>query len=153
MELDTAGCSLLGGGGSGGLLLGLSGAGSLLLLDVLGDELLVPLGGLLGGLIALKLLSLDELLAAEALLGDQALDLGGLPVSLVTTLDLAASNIAGHVVLLFVEAEHSSDVVLSLLEEAGWDILVGATFDLLVTLLDDLEGDDVEVGAGVATTD
>ena len=125
----------------------------LLLLDVLGQELLVLGGGLLGGLEAVGLLSLDEGLSTEALLGDEALNLGGLVVSLVTALDFTTGNIFAHVVLLFVEAEDGGDVVLSLFEEAGTNVLVSAAGDFLITLLHDLQGDDTEVGASDAATD
>ena len=74
-------------------------------------------------------------------------------MSLVTTLDLAASDVAGHIVGLLVQAEDGGNLVLSLLEKTGSDVLVGAAFDLLVTLLDDGEGDDGEVGAGEASAD
>ena len=127
--------------------------GSLLLLDILGDELLVLGGGLLGELETLLGGTLDQLLSAETLLSDQTLNLGGLPVSLVTSLDLSASNVLGDDVLLWVEAEDSSNLVLSLLEEAGADVLVGAALNLLVALLHDLELDDAEVWAGEAATD
>ncbi len=125
----------------------------LLLLDVLGQELLVLGGGLLGGLEAVGLLSLDESLSTETLLGDEALNLGGLVVSLVTALDFTTGNIFADVVLLAVEAEHGGDVVLSLFEEAGTDVLVSAAGDFLITLLHDLQGDDTEVGASDAATD
>jgi len=142
--------SLLGGSLGLLLLLGSGGAGSLLLLDILRDKLLVLGGGLLGRLIAVELDSLDQLLAAETLLSDEALDFGGLVVGLVATLDFAASDILADVVFLGVEAEDGSDVALSLLEEAGGDLLVGAAGDLGVTLLHDLEGHDAKVGAGDA---
>ena len=136
-----------------GLSLGFGSTGSLPLLGVLGDELLVLGGLLLGCLEALKLLSLDELLAAEAFLSDEALDLGGLPVSLVTTLDLALGNVLANVVLLWVESEDGSNLVLSLLEETVRHLLVGAALNFLVALLHDLEGHDSEVWAGEAATD
>ena len=139
----------LGGSGSSSSLLGGGSAGGLLLLDVLGEELLVLGGVLLGGLEAVELDALGDLLAAEALLSDQALDLGGLVVGLVTTLDLTAGNVFAHIVGL-AEAEHRSDVVLSLLEEARADVLVGAASDFLVTLLHDLKLDDGKVGASDA---
>jgi len=145
-------CSLLGGGGNLGGSLVLSLASSLLLLDVLGDELLVLGGGVLGGLEAAQLLSLDELLAANTLLSDEALDLGGLVVSLVTTLDLTTGNVLADVVLLG-EAEDGGNLGSSLFEETGTNVLVGAAFNLLVTLLGDLEGHDREVGAGDAAAD
>lgn len=131
----------------------LSVASGLLLLDVLRDKLLVLGGALLGGLEAVGLLSLDELLSAHALLGDETLDLGGFVMSLVTTFDLTAGDVLADIILLLVEAEDGGDLVLSLLEESGGNILVSATFNLLVTLLHDLEGDDTEIGAGDATTD
>jgi len=140
-------------GGSISLLLGLSLTSGLLLLDVLRHELLVLGSGLLAGLEALELLSLDELLAAETLLSDETLDLGGLVVSLVTTLDLATHDVLGHIVLLWVETEDGGNLVLSLLEEAVGHLLVGAALDLLLTLLGDLEGDHVKVGSGEASTD
>ena len=99
--LPNSRASTLGGSGSSLVGLGLGVTGSLLLLDILGDELLVLGGLLLGCLEALKLLSLDELLAAEAFLSDEALDLGGLVVSLVATLDLALGNVLANVVLLW----------------------------------------------------
>jgi len=128
-------------------------AGSLLLLDILRDELLVLGGGLLGSLIAVELGSLGDLFAAEALLSNETLNLGGLVVSLVTTLDLAASDVAADVVLLDVEAEDGSDVALSLLEEARGHLLVGAAGNLGITLLHDLQRHDGEVRAGDAATD
>lgn len=152
-ERGVSSFSLLGSSFGSSLLLGLSSASGLLLLDVGGHKLLVLGGGLLARLVAVQLLSLDQLLAAEALLSDEALDLGSLVVGLVSTLDLTASNIAADVVLLLVEAEDGGNLVLSLLEEAGGDLSVGAASDILVSLLHDLEGDDAEVGAGDAAAD
>ena len=137
-------CSHLGG-------LGSSVAAGLLFLDVLGKELLVLGGVLLGRLEAVEFLALAHLLAAETLLSDEALDLGGLVVRLVTTLDLTTGNVLADVVGL-AEAEDGRDVSSSLLEEAGGDLLVGAAGDLGVTLLHDLKGHDSKVGASDATT-
>jgi len=145
--------SLLGSGGGGSLLFCSDGASGLLLLDVGGDQLLVLGGGLFAGLEAGKLLSLGELLATETLLGDEALDLGGLVVGLVSALDFTASDVAAHVVLLLVEAEDGGNLVLSLLEEARGNFFVGAASDGLVTVLLDLEGDHDKVGAGDAAAD
>ena len=145
-------CSLFGLGG-GGLLLGLGCTSSLLLLDVLRDELLVLGGLLLGSLIAFRLLSLDELLAADTLLSDQTLDLGYFVVGLVTTSDLTLGDIAAHIILLLVKAENGGNLVLSLLEETVRNLLVSAAFNLGVALLDNLEGDDGEVGTSDAAAD
>lgn len=74
--------SRLGGGGSLGWNwrgnrglgnLGGSNAGSLLLLDVLREELLILFDVCLGGLPALLLLALGKHLSAQTLLGDEAL--------------------------------------------------------------------------------
>jgi len=145
-------CSLFSLGG-GGLLLGLGCTSSLLLLDVLRDELLVLGGLLLGSLIAFRLLSLDELLAADTLLSDQTLDLGYFVVGLVTTSDLTLGDIAAHIILLLVQAENGGNLVLSLLEETVRNLLVSAAFNLGVALLDNLEGDDGEVGTSDAAAD
>ena len=145
-------CSLFGLGG-GGLLLGLGCTSSLLLLDVLRDELLVLGGLLLGSLIAFRLLSLDELLAADTLFSDQTLDLGYFVVGLVTTSDLTLGDIAAHIILLLVQAENGGNLVLSLLEETVRNLLVSAAFNLGVALLDNLEGDDGEVGTSDAAAD
>ena len=144
--------SLLGSSGSLSLLLILSGTSSLLLLDILRDKFLVLGGGLLGGLVAVLNGSLLKLLSAETLLGDQTLDLRGLVMSLITTLDFTSNNVLAHIILLWVKAEDGGNLVLSLLEESVGDILVGAAFDLLVTLLHDLEGNDSKIRSSDATT-
>ena len=136
-----------------GLSLGFSSAGSLLLLDVLGNELLVLGGSFLGGLVAVPDGSLDELLSADTLLGDQTLDLRGLVMSLITTLDFTSNNVLAHIILLWVKAKDGGNLVLSLLEESVGDILVGAAFDLLVTLLHNLEGNDSKIRSSDATAD
>merc|ERR1719469_197832 len=104
-------CSHLGG-------LGSSVAAGLLFLEVLGKELLVLGGVLLGRLEAVEFLALAHLLAAETLLSDEALNLGGLVVRLITTLDLTTGNVLADVVGL-AEAEDGRDVSSSLLEEAA----------------------------------
>ena len=145
--------SLLGSSSLSLLLLSLSVTSGLLLLDILRDELLVLGGSLLGSLVAVLNGSLLKLLSAEALLGDQTLDLGGLVMSLITTLDFTGNDVLAHIILLRVEAEDGGNLVLSLLEESVGDILVGAAFDLLVTLLDDLKSNDSKIRSGDATTD
>jgi len=145
--------SLLGSSGSLSLLLSLSVTSGLLLLDILREELFVLGGGLLGGLVAVLNGSLLKLLSAEALLGDQTLDLRGLVMSLITTLDFTGNNVLAHIILLWVKAEDGGNLVLSLLEESVRDILVSAAFDLLVTLLHNLEGNDSKIRSSDATAD
>jgi len=132
------------------LLLGLLG---LLLLNVLGEESLVLLGGLLGDLVTVDLLLLDGALAAESLLGDESLDLGGLVEGLVGALDLTTDNILADIVLLLVEGESLDDVVAALHAELVGAVNVGDTLDLLITLLGDAEEDGSDVGSNDAATD
>ena len=147
--------SLLGGSGSGsgGLrLLVLSLVGSLLLLEVLGEELLVGLVGLAGSLPRGELALLVVGLSAEALVGDDALDLGGLVEGLVALLDLAADNVLGDIVLL-AESESLSDLASPLGTESARLLVISEAGNLTGALLENLEGKDAKVGAGDAASD
>lgn len=93
------------------------------------------------------------MLAAEALLGDHALDLGGLVEGLVLALDLAGDHVLAHVVLLLVEGEGLDDVVSPLSAETVGALNVGDAGNFLVALLDDAEEDGGEVGADDAAAD
>lgn len=130
------------GGFSGGSSLNWSGVtvGSLLLLDVLGEDLVVLSSLLLGLLESVDLLSLDQLLSSESLLSDESLDLWWFVESLVSLLDFSSHNVLSNIVLLS-EVEDLSDIVGSLGAESSWLITVSDTLDLLVTLLDNSEGD------------
>jgi len=119
----------------------------LLLLHVLGEELLVLSSALLGVLEAVLSLLLDGALSAEALLGDQTLDLGRLEEGLVGTLDLTAHNVLAHIILLLVEGKGLDDVVAALHAEAVGALDVGDTLDLLVALSDNSEEESSNVGA------
>jgi hypothetical protein len=92
-------------------------------------------------------------LAAEALLGDHALDLGGLVEGLVLALDLAGNNVLAHVVLLLIEGEGLDDVVSPLSAETVGALNVGDSGDFLVALFDNAEEDGGEVGADDAAAD
>lgn len=147
--------SLLRGSGSGGgglrlLVLGL--VGGLLLLEVLGEELLIGLVGLAGGLPRGELALLVVGLSAEALVGNDALDLGGLVEGLVALLDLAADNVLGDIVLL-AESESLSDLASPLGTESARLLVVSEASNLAGTLLENLEGKDAKVGAGDAASD
>lgn len=126
---------------------------SLLLLSVLGEELLVALSVLLGvGPAGLGLL-LDDGLATEALLGDHALDLGGLVDSLVSAFDLTLDNVVADIVLLAVKGKGLDNVTTTLGAETVGTIDVGDTVELLLALLDDSKEDSGQVGVDNATTD
>ena len=148
----------LGGKSSCSLLLLLSGlafgfALSLLLLDVLGEELLVLLVGLSRALGLGIPVALHNVLAAETGIGDEALDLGGLVEGLVTTLDLTAHYVAAHIVLLLVEAEGLHDAHAGLGALAVGALNVGDAIDVLLALLDHAEEESGDVGVHDAAAD
>jgi hypothetical protein len=133
---------------------GLSGSslGSLLFLGILGEELLVAFGGLLGVGPACAGISLDHMLATETLLGDHTLDLGGLVDSLVSTFDFAGDNVSGNIILLLVKTESLDDVSATLGAKTVSTVDVGDTFDVLLALLDNSKEDSGNVGADNAAT-
>jgi len=137
------------GGGSDGVLLLV---GGLLLLEVLGEELLVLLVGLLGVLPALDLSLLHVGLSADSLLSDESLNLRGLVVGLIANLELSLDDVLGHIVLLL-EGEGLSDVAGSLGAESSGSLLVGESGDFTLSLNEDLEGDDSEIGSADASSD
>jgi len=128
-------------------------SGSLLLLGILGEELLIALSGSLGVSPALASLLLDNVLAAEALLRDNTLDAWALVDGLVSALDLTLDNIAGAIVLLAVKGESLNDVTAALGTETIGAINVGDTVNLLLTLLDNTEEDSSQIRADNAATD
>jgi hypothetical protein len=153
-------CGLL---GSLSLLSGLSLShlSSLLLLDVLRDELFVLLLLSLGILVVGLFLLLEKTLSAESLFSDESLDLGCLVVCFLffsfsildSLLNLAVSNISAHIVLLFVKSEEFPDVIGSLHAEAVRSVDVGDLFDVLFTLLDHTKCDDGKIWPADASTD
>lgn len=85
-------------------------------------------------------------LALETLRGDQTLDLRSLGVLLLALLgDGAADDELADVVLL-VKVEESADLGGTLGTESLGDDNVGQAGKLVLTLLDDAEGEDREVG-------
>ena len=125
--------------------------GSLSLLDVLGEDFIVVSSESLRLLKALNLSLLLELLSSESLLSHQSLDLGALVECLVTLLYLTADNVLSNIVLL-AESEDLADVAGSLGTKAARLIVVGNTVNISVTLLDDLEGNNGQIGTADATT-
>lgn len=140
----------LGGlGGSNGLLV--SGT---LLGGVFLKELLVRLGGIARSLDSVDLVSLEGHLSADSLLSNHSLDMGGLPVGLVRFLsDLSVDDVFAGVIELFVKSESGTDSVGSLSSESVGSVGIVASSDVLVSLLDDSEGDDGKIGSGNASTD
>lgn len=132
------------------LLLGL--VRSLLLLEVLGQKLLVSHVGFLGSLPLGNLALLVVSLAADSLVSDQALDARSFVESLVSLLDLAADDVLGAVILL-TEGEGLLDLANSLRSESARLLVIGEAGDLAGTLLQDFEGEDAKVGTGDAASD
>lgn len=125
---------------------------SLLLLDVLGENLVV-LGSVFSLLLeAFNLASLGENLSSESLLSNESLDLGRLEEGLVTLLDFTSNNVLSNVVLLS-KSEDLSDGGSSLGSKSSGLNVVGNSIDVLLSLLDDSEGDNSKVGAADATSD
>ena len=118
-----------------GLLLGF------LLLGVLGEQLLVLLETIAGGLVTADYLSLVLSLSAETGLSDEALDLGRLVESLVLSLDLAANNVLADIVLFLVKGEGLDDLVSALDTKAVGAFNVGHSLDVLLAALHDAEED------------
>ena len=124
----------------------------LLLLDVLGEDLIVLGLEFLGLLESLDLGDLEELLSSESLLGDESLDLSGLVEGLVALLDFSSHNVLSHVVGLS-ESEHLSDVAGSLGTTSAGLGVGGNAIDFSLTLLDDLESNNGKIGTADAATD
>ena len=118
-----------------GLLLGF------LFLGVLGEQLLVLLETITGGLVTADYLSLVLSLSAETGLSDEALDLGRLVESLVLSLDLEANNVLADIVLFLVKGEGLDDLVSALDTKAVGAFNVGHSLDVLLAALHDAEED------------
>mmetsp|Transcript_25586 Transcript_25586/g.71551 ORF Transcript_25586/g.71551 Transcript_25586/m.71551 type:complete len:213 (-) Transcript_25586:112-750(-) len=102
---------------------------------------------------ALPLLGSMSALALQLQGGDQALDLGGLGVSLAGSISECAAvgvDVLAHIVLLG-QGEQLADVVRALGAAHAWDLTVGQTGELLLTLLHDDQVEDRQVRADNAT--
>ena len=99
------------------------------------------------------LVSHASALALEGDRGDQTLDLGRDQLGLLALLlDGAADDVLGDGVALL-EGEQLADVVGALGTETTWDLLIGETLNLALTLLDDGQAEDGEVVVDNATAD
>jgi len=143
-------CSSL---GSSGLLSGSLLSGNAFLGSVVLEEFVVGLGGFARGFDGVDLVSLEDGLSAESLLGDHSLDLRGLVVSLVTLLDFTVNDIFADVVQFTVESESLDDSVSSLKSESVGTLNIVASSNVFVSLLDDTERNDSKIGSSDASTD
>ena len=94
------------------------------------------------------------MLSADALLGDESLDLRSLPEGLVSALlNGAAVHVLADVVLTLNESVHLADLGGSLGGKSVGVLTIGAASDLLFALLLDGKEDDSEVCAVDASAD
>jgi hypothetical protein len=71
---------------------------------------------------------------------------------LVTNLDLSSDNVLLDVILSLSEDESLSDVVGSLWSKSSWSVDIGKSGNVLVSLDEDLEGDDSKIWAANASS-
>jgi hypothetical protein len=150
------GSDLLGWGSWGGNL-GLNNwgrflGGSLLLLQVLGEEFLISDMSLLGFDPGLLLVSLADDLSSDSLLGDESLDAWRFVESLVSNLDLSSDDVVSNIILSLSEDESLSDMVGSLWSKSSWSIGIGKAGNILISLDKDLKGDDGKIWAANASS-
>ena len=100
----------------------------------------------------LSLSSLDDSLSSDAFLGDKSLDSWGLVEGLVSLGDSAVVHVSADIIFLL-EVEVGSDVSSSLLGKTVWLVGVGKTSNILLSLLDDAEGDNGKIWTTDASTD
>lgn len=127
----------------------------LLLLQELGEELLVGDVSLLGCLPVGLLGGLVLNLSSDSLLGDESLDLWGLVEGLVRSLllgELSSNNVLGDIVLLS-KGEGSSDGVSSLWSESSLSWGISDTWNFFLSLLENLECDDSKIWSADASSD
>jgi hypothetical protein len=125
------------------------------LLDTLGEKLLVVSLSFLGSLSASALKSLLSSLALKSDGSDETLDLGSLGVGLllgVLGLDLTTNDELADIIGL-VQVEELADVVGTLGSETLGDSSVSKSGNVLLTLLDDNEGEHGQVRGDNAATD
>jgi hypothetical protein len=126
--------------------------GSLLLLEVLGEELLISDMSLLGLDPGLLLVSLVDELSSDSLLGDESLNAWGLVEGLVTELDLSSDNVLSNIILGLSENESLSNVVGSLWSKSSWSLDIGKADNVLLSLDENLEGDNGKIWAADASS-
>ena len=124
----------------------------LLLLEVVGQDLLVLGLLLLGMLVPVLLDLLDQLLSSDSSVSHQSLDLRGLGDDLVAHSDVSLDDVLGHIVLLL-QVEHLSDLASSLRTSSSGLLLVSQSRHVGVALLDHGQRDHSQVGSADASSD
>lgn len=126
--------------------------GGLLLLEVLGEELLVSDMGLLGLNPVLLLGLLVDNLSSDSLLGDESLNAWRLVEGLVTSLELSSNDVLSDIILSLSENESFSNVSSSLWSESSWSLDVGKSNNVLISLDENLKGDDGKIWTADASS-
>jgi hypothetical protein len=125
---------------------------NLLLLNVLGENLVIVSSELLRFLETLNFSLLGELLSSKSLLCYESLNLGALVECLVSLFDLSANNILSDIVL-FTEGKDFANVAGSLGPKSTSLGIGGNTFYITITLLNDLKSNDSQIRAADASAD
>ena len=126
--------------------------GSLLLLEVLGEELLISDMSLLGFDPLLLLGLLVDNLSSDSLLGDESLNAWRLVEGLVTSLDLSSNDVLSDIILSLSEDEGLSNVSSSLWSESSWSLDVGKSSNVLISLDENLKGNDSKIWSADASS-
>ena len=140
--------SLLGDSGLGGVICLSSG---FLLLEVLGEELLVGDVSFFTLNPSFLLFSLHDSLSSDSLLGDESLYGWCFVESLVSSLDLSSDNVLGDIVLLS-KSECLSDVLGSLWSESSWSGLIGESWNVSLSLDENSKGNNGKIWAADASS-
>jgi len=125
---------------------------SLLLLQVLGEEFLISDVSLLGFDPGLLLVSLGDDLSSDSLLGDESLDAWRFEEGLVTNFNLSSDDVLSNLILSLSEDESLSNVIGSLWSKSSWSVAIGKSDNVLISLDEDLKGDDGKIWAANASS-
>lgn len=123
-------------------------------MNTLGKQLSIIVGSILAGFRSSALERDSVTLVLQTLWGDKTLDLGSLGVWLLalTLWNNFSSNDELANIILLVKTEESSNLGGTLGSKALWLNLIGQTWDVTLTLLDDGESKDSKILGDNATT-
>jgi hypothetical protein len=76
----------------------------------------------------------------------------GFVVSLVSSFDFSSDNVLSNIILTLSEGESLNDVGNSLWSKSSWSLSIGEASDVLLSLNENLEGDDSKIWATDATS-
>jgi hypothetical protein len=126
--------------------------GSFLLLKIFGEELLVGDVSFFVGFPGINSGSLGENLSSNSLFGDESLDVSGFVESLTVFLSYLSSNNVFSDIVGLSENESFSNVSSSLWSESSWSFGIGESFNFTISLLENSECNDREVGSADASS-